>query len=100
MQNKDIIKLFHLEASSYNHIVNLLQQHLHHKPLEQLIAIYAGASGFSILSADAEIDTLLIRNSGKELLQNSLLHYALCKEPQLFHFYYGNKELIKQFQLQ
>ena len=99
MQDKGNIKLFHMEASSYNYIVSLLQQSLNQLPLEHLIAIYSGASGFSVLSVDTEINNLLIKNNGKELLRNSLLYYALCKEPHLFHFYYGNKELIKQLQL-
>lgn len=88
-----------MEVPSYSYIISLLQQHLHQIPLEHLIAIYAGASGFSVLSADTEINNILIKKNGKELLRNSLLYYALCKEPQLFHFYYGNKELIKHLQL-
>lgn len=88
-----------MEATSYLHIVSLMQQKLHQPSLEQFVAIYAGASGFTVLSADLEINNLLIKNNGIELLQNSLLYYALSKEPQSFQFYFGNQKLIQLLQI-
>ena len=94
MNNNSPIQLFHVEAADFTQIIYLLKKHLQQKPLEQLIAIYSGAEGYSVLSADPEIDTLLKSQGAERLLENNLLYYALSKDPKIFTLYYGNKELV------
>ena len=95
MNNNSSIQLFHIEAADFTQIIYLLKKHLQQKSLEQLIAIYSGAEGYSVLSADREVDALLRRQGAEQLHDNNLLYYALSKDPTIFTFYYGNKELVK-----
>ena len=94
MNSERRIKFFHVEVHNYSDIVSMLEEHLKQKQIKELIAIYSGAGGLSVLSADLQIHILLIRLGGKELLQDSLIYYALSKGPEFFSFHYGNKELV------
>lgn len=99
MKKNHSIKLFHPAAADCTPIVNLLQGHFQGKPVHQCVAVYGGAGGYAVLSADAAVDALLRRQGAKELRNNSLLYYALAKEAETFRFYYGNKDLMKQLEL-
>ena len=89
------IRLFHFCEKSYTHIIKEIERSKRKKILQHSLTVYAGIGRFAALSADEETSSILKRLGCHELSQESTMLNAIVREPDVFRYCYGNKDLVQ-----